>query len=188
MPHETLPCHLCSSSCFGQCRWVRFSKLHCDCCVGFFIHPLNFEWKIMGWFPSSHCQDQNTKSTLLRQKRGVNDLSWHHAVLTVALTWESLAMTHRASTISNCLRSHNKTCKRGVYWYVWLSSFELLQKKLTTNTKKRFGGGEKHCQRHNGPEGWVHITSSYTNLDQISSSESRTGINFKISTKREHLN
>ena len=27
----------------------------------------------------------------------------------------------------------------------------------------------KHCQRHNGPEGWVHITSSYTNLDQISS-------------------
>ena len=39
----------------------------------------------------------------------------------------------------------------------------------------------KHCQRHNGPEGWVllnkvtslgHITSSYTNLDdQISSLE-----------------
>ena len=37
----------------------------------------------------------------------------------------------------------------------------------------------KHWQRHNGPEGWVHlakitslghITSSYTNLDQISSS------------------
>ena len=31
----------------------------------------------------------------------------------------------------------------------------------------------KHCQRHNGPEGWVHITSCYTNLDQISISESR---------------
>ena len=27
----------------------------------------------------------------------------------------------------------------------------------------------KHCQRHNGPKGWVHITSSNTNLDQISS-------------------
>ena len=27
----------------------------------------------------------------------------------------------------------------------------------------------EHCQRHNGPEGWVHITSSNTNLDQISS-------------------
>ena len=36
---------------------------------------------------------------------------------------------------------------------------------------------EKHCQRHNGPEGWVlvtkvtslgHITSSQTNLDKIS--------------------
>ena len=31
---------------------------------------------------------------------------------------------------------------------------------------------QKHCQRHNGPEGCVHFTSSNTNLDQISSSES----------------
>ena len=53
---------------------------------------------------------------------------------------------------------------------------------------------EKHCQRHNGPKGWVllskltslgHITSSNTNLDQTYS-ESRPCINFKISTKR-HL-
>ena len=42
----------------------------------------------------------------------------------------------------------------------------------------------KHCQRHNGPEGWVHIT----NLDQTSISESRLSINFKISTKHQHLN
>ena len=44
----------------------------------------------------------------------------------------------------------------------------------------------KHCQRHNGPEGWVHldkltswshITSTNTNLDHISSSESRLSIN-----------
>ena len=69
----------------------------------------------------------------------------------------------------------------------------------------------KHCQRHNGPEGrvhlakvsfWGHITSSNTNLDHISSSESRLSIknlnqtsalnlkfkilakpNFRISTK-----
>ena len=42
------------------------------------------------------------------------------------------------------------------------------------------------CQRHNGPEGWVHlakvtswghITSSNTNLDHISSSKSRLSIN-----------
>ena len=53
----------------------------------------------------------------------------------------------------------------------------------------------KHCQRHNGPEGWVlltkvtslgHITSSYTNLDQTSS-ESRPSTNFKISTKHQHF-
>ena len=30
----------------------------------------------------------------------------------------------------------------------------------------------KHCQRHNGPEGWVHITSSCTSLGQISISGS----------------
>ena len=38
---------------------------------------------------------------------------------------------------------------------------------------------EKHCQRHNGPEGWVHITSSQIlikfhlqNIDQASTSKS----------------
>ena len=54
---------------------------------------------------------------------------------------------------------------------------------------------KKHCQKHNGPEGWVlitkvtslgHITSSYTNLDQTFS-ESRSSTNFKISTKHQHL-
>ena len=40
----------------------------------------------------------------------------------------------------------------------------------------------KHCQRHNGPEGWVLLTketSSYTNLDQIPK--------FKILTKHQHF-
>ena len=54
----------------------------------------------------------------------------------------------------------------------------------------------KHCQWHNGPKGWVlltkvtslgHIASSYKNLHQISSSESRPSINFKISTKHQHF-
>ena len=40
----------------------------------------------------------------------------------------------------------------------------------------------KHCQRHNGPEGWVHIASSYTNVDQISISESRLSTNINISS------
>ena len=34
----------------------------------------------------------------------------------------------------------------------------------------------KHCKRHNGPEGKVHITSSYTNLEQISISESKLNL------------
>ena len=40
----------------------------------------------------------------------------------------------------------------------------------------------KHCQRHNGPEGWVHLAKVtswgyITNLDHILSSESRLSIN-----------
>jgi len=37
----------------------------------------------------------------------------------------------------------------------------------------------KHCQRNNGPEGWVQSTSSYTNLDQISISETSLNLNLK---------
>ena len=52
----------------------------------------------------------------------------------------------------------------------------------------------KHCQRYNGPEGWVHlikvtssghITSSNTNIESKSKSESRLSINF--SEKHQHL-
>ena len=45
---------------------------------------------------------------------------------------------------------------------------------------------EKYCQRHNGPEGWVHIASSYTNLDQFSFSEYWPSINL-VSTKHQHI-
>ena len=45
----------------------------------------------------------------------------------------------------------------------------------------------KHCQRHNAPEGWVNITNSYTNLNQISILESqltsKSQPNFSILTK-----
>ena len=44
----------------------------------------------------------------------------------------------------------------------------------------------KHCQRHNGPEGWVHITSYYTNLDQTIP-EFWSSINFQISNKHQYL-
>ena len=46
---------------------------------------------------------------------------------------------------------------------------------------------KKHCQRHNGPEGWVLLTketSSYTNLDQIPKFKIfRPNFNIKILTK-----
>ena len=59
---------------------------------------------------------------------------------------------------------------------------------VTSNQSFFWGGREgtgfdlrKHCQRQNG------LSGSYTNLDQISSSESRPSIIFKISTKHQHL-
>ena len=61
--------------------------------------------------------------------------------------------------------------------------------------RKKMGFCRKHCQRHNGPKGWVlltkvsslgHITSSYTNLDQTSS-ETRPSTNFKISIEHQHF-
>ena len=64
----------------------------------------------------------------------------------------------------------------------------LIDTQLESPWDKGYPADCKHCQRHNGPEGWVLITSCYTNLDRITSSESRTGILFKISTKHEHLN
>ena len=45
------------------------------------------------------------------------------------------------------------------------------------------GGFQKHCQTQNRTNPLGDIISSHTNLDQISSSESRPSINFKISTK-----
>ena len=52
---------------------------------------------------------------------------------------------------------------------------------------KDANGYEKHCQRHNGPEGWVLLTketSSYTNLDQIPKFKIfRPNFNIKILTK-----
>ena len=77
------------------------------------------------------------------------------------------------------------------YWYIWIRKIYMVKNiaKIAnavqvTNWIELF---IKHCQRHNGPEGWVHITSSNTNLDQISSSESRSSINFKITTKHQPL-
>ena len=42
---------------------------------------------------------------------------------------------------------------------------------------------KKHCQRHNGPEGWVlltKVTRSYINLDQISKSQPSISISTKL--------
>ena len=84
-----------------------------------------------------------------------------------------------------------------------LVSYEIKCRKFSSRLDVRDWIGEvltlvsrhKHCQRHNGPEGWVlltkitslgHITNSYTNHDQTSS-ESRPSTNFKISTKHQYF-
>ena len=80
----------------------------------------------------------------------------------------------------------------------------LQQEKSTLNREREnekshelslFQYGLKHCQRHNGPEGWVLIESSKTNLDQISSqnldqastSKSQPNISLSIKLKLQNL-
>ena len=53
--------------------------------------------------------------------------------------------------------------------FFWSSPYhevdQILQKAYWQTAKAKIAKiyREKHCQRHNGLEGWVHITSSYTN-------------------------
>ena len=88
------------------------------------------------------------------------------------------------SCLFGSLRAHNwrmamaETASNQFHIYLKIMQVQQIPKvsifiTVTTN----------NCQRHNGPEGWAHITSSNTNPDQISSSESRPSINFKVSTK-----
>ena len=78
------------------------------------------------------------------------------------------------------------TCRNMLF----ITIFRLMLKKVESWNFAKFSGSgsgiqKKQCQRHNWPEGWVHITSSITNLDHISSSESRPSINFIISSKHQ---
>ena len=64
-----------------------------------------------------------------------------------------------------CWRSGSSISRRP------LKSRCALISNFSRNMKRIRKRNMKHCQRHNGPEGWVHITTSDTNLDQISISE-----------------
>ena len=73
--------------------------------------------------------------------------------------------------------------------FAWVSCCQVILAKIIDIRLQEDASYDKHGQRHNGPEGWLlltketslrHITSSYTNLDQISSSE--------ISTKHQLQN
>ena len=72
--------------------------------------------------------------------------------------------------------------------FIWQASEHIHQKsRLMKNLGRIYKYERKHGQRHNGPEVWILIESLYTNLDQISSLESRPSINFKISTEHQPL-
>ena len=73
--------------------------------------------------------------------------------------------------------------------FAWVSCCQVILAKIFDIRLQEDTSYDKHGQRHKGPEGWLlltketslrHITSSYTNLDQISSSE--------ISTKHQLQN
>ena len=96
-------------------------------------------------------------------------------------TFQAACVTQHPQFL-RCLDITIHCCKAPLHWLVWNMSFNRLWNLIY-----------KHCQRHNGPEGWVvlnkltslgHITSSYTNLqnlDQPPTSKSQP--NISISTK-----
>ena len=97
----------------------------------------------------------------------LGDSQWHSVTLGDT-RWHSV-------TLSNT--------KRDKILEIWVT--QIINIKMVL----RDASASIHCQRHNGPEGWVHITSSCTNVDQISISESRLSINFNISSvSRLNLN
>ena len=66
------------------------------------------------------------------------------------------------------------------HWFIFLQRHSDFQKK--------------HCQRHNGPEGWVHITSSqiliklqFQNLDEALTSETQPNISIYTEFKLKIL-
>ena len=61
------------------------------------------------------------------------------------------------------------------------SSNSWLPRVIASKFSIAFIWAQKHCQRHNGPEGWVHITNSDKNIDQISISETKLNLNLKSS-------
>ena len=91
-----------------------------------------------------------------------------------------------------------KSAKKQTYQIVFSRKYISKKYRLNRTCSDRMFI-EKHCQRHNGPEGWLltkvtslgHITSSYTNLDQTSSksrpstnsNSTKSQPNISISTK-----
>ena len=100
-----------------------------------------------------------------------------------------------AECVITCL--NRWICARGRGWETLSPARKVTQpplhEKSSSACVKIFASttSQKHCQRHNGPEGWVlltkvtyfsHITRSNTKFDQISSLEYWPSTSFKIST------
>ena len=118
------------------------------------------------------------------------------------ILWKLIRRTSRISQASsiNLLfyatipppHTHTQTNSHPVMIYSRGKSLMLVLKLLPWKKRKKqflniiIAIIDKHCQRHNGPEGWVHlakvtswghIRNSNISLDHISSSESRLSIN-----------
>ena len=107
--------------------------------------------------------------------------------------FSSLADLIKTSSRKKTQRSHLR--EYFVFAFLSESEIEILSRRKWEcwNNWPDWFNFKKHCQRHNGPEGWVlvtkvtylgHITNYHTNLEQTSS-ESRPSTNYKISTKHQ---
>ena len=136
--------------------------------------------------PTTHTHTQNIKhkSSTLTFFSGKNDRSpviylynWH-AYTVFNITWH-LSILHgclRSLQLSRCHWSACTVCLSRAPASLFWGQGRLVRLIWSFQIRAEFTC--KHCQRHNGPESWVHITSS-----QFKVHKSWSNYNFRISIK-----
>ena len=129
-----------------------------------------FSKSVTYWPTLSKFKEGPVKKNTLYQLRFCPFWTLTFSIIVVGVIWSGVLWYYCFAWDLSCVR-----------WKAWVVGNPWLELFLCC------GISSKHCQRHNGPESWVHITGSqFTNLDHVTISESQS-INFKISTKHQHL-
>ena len=118
--------------------------------------------------------------------------SYSHSDLKVIWHWQNQHPTLKKKTTNGRKNEYLPKLHMNQWTNEWMTPFlHPHERSFCPFSMRQFAFGisisvrgafEKHCQRHNGPEGSVliKVTSSYTNLDQIPSSKSQPNISIEF--------